>query len=253
MKVVPIAATIVNFGELNAAGYLAHDDVTPAVTDSDELAEFAGRMCYQSWSRPNPATATNAGYLKNIIAQGHFSVLEHASVSFYVEGVSRALLTELERHRHLSYSVVSQRYVHADSMGAVVPPALEDNAATRIYGDDIEFPYLLPEQATRTVRDEFNEAINSAFDAYGVIANRLQQVAGLPRKKALEAARSVLPNATEVKMVVTGNIRAWRDVIAKRYHEAADEEIKAFASEVLTHLRAISPNSVQDIPEVPYA
>ena len=80
-------------------------------TDADFLAEGAGRSCFQSWSRPNPKTRANRDYLANIIRQGHESTLEHASATFYITGVSRALLSELTRHRHLSYSVLSQRYV----------------------------------------------------------------------------------------------------------------------------------------------
>ena len=93
--------------------FLAPADV-PWDTDADggeALVEFAGRACYQSWSKPNPRTATNAGYLKHIIDVGHFSVLEHASVSFYITGISRSCTHELIRHRHFSYSQLSQRYV----------------------------------------------------------------------------------------------------------------------------------------------
>ena len=70
--------------------FLAPPDV-PWSTDAEggpALVEFAGRACYQSWSKPNPRTATNAAYVRHIIDVGHFSVLEHASVSFYITGVS---------------------------------------------------------------------------------------------------------------------------------------------------------------------
>ena len=83
-------------------------------TDADggqALAEFAGRACYESWHKPNPATATNAGYLRHILEVGHLSVLEHGSVTLYLRGVSRSLTHELVRHRHLSFSQLSQRYV----------------------------------------------------------------------------------------------------------------------------------------------
>ena len=93
--------------------FVAPSDV-PWSTDADggqALLEFAGRACYQSWSKPNPKTATNAGYLQHIIDVGHFSVLEHASVSFYITGISRSCTHELIRHRHFSYSQLSQRYV----------------------------------------------------------------------------------------------------------------------------------------------
>src|SRR5262245_62842939 len=85
-------------------------------TDADggeALAEFAGRACYQSWSKPNPATATNATYLAHILEVGHLSVLEHGTATFYLTGVSRSLSHEFVRHRHFSYSQLSQRYVPA--------------------------------------------------------------------------------------------------------------------------------------------
>lgn len=237
MKVKVIARTEV-IDEPN--GYTCGE--IPCPTDGDELAEMAGRACYQSWNRPNPATATNEGYLKNIIDQGHFSVLEHASISFYVEGVSRALLTELERHRFLSFSVVSQRYVRHQDDDYVVPPAIADNPDA-VVKKGPNFSWRLDQ--------EFEAQWFEAYDSYNYIADALI-AKGLPKKKALEAARSVLPNATETKFVVTGNIRCWRDVISKRYHEAADAEIRQFSTEVLKHLRDYAPNSVQDIPEEPY-
>ena len=229
MRVTPIAATSFYIHNAEQVGWKNNDEPTHLL---DALAEFSGRMCYQSWERPNPATATNKGYLDNILNQGHFSVLEHASVSFYVEGVSRSLLTELERHRFLSFSVISQRYVRQDPEGVVTPPAIREHFDS--------------------VGSVFDYAADVAFDSYETIA-ALLTMGGLPRKQALEDARSVLPNATEVKMVVTGNIRAWRDVLGKRHHEAADAEIREFADEVLGWLRLYCPNSVQDIPEEPYS
>ena len=113
--------------------FLAPADV-PWSTDADggqALVEFAGRACYQSWSKPNPRTATNASYLKHIIDVGHFSVLEHASVSFYITGISRSCTHELIRHRHFSYSQLSQRYVPENDAQVVVPPGLEDDPELR--------------------------------------------------------------------------------------------------------------------------
>src|SRR5246127_2015776 len=110
--------------------FLAPRDV-PWTTDADggpAPVEFARRACYQSWSKPNPRTATNAGYIKHIIDVGHFSVLEHASVSFYITGISRSCTHELIRHRHFSYSQLSQRYVPEKESQVVVPPGMEDDA-----------------------------------------------------------------------------------------------------------------------------
>lgn len=198
-------------------------------TDADALGEAAGRICYQSWGRKNPATAHNAGYLANILDHGHFSVLEHASVTFLVRGVSRALLAELTRHRHLSYSVVSQRYVDYAETLPVVPPAIE--SAGNSWAEDV-------------VRQQYREAVQ----AYELLVEDLTG-RGLSRKAAREAARCVLPNAAPVDMIVTGNLRAWRDVLGKRYSKHADAEIQQFASAVLGHLRSVAPNSVQDIPQ----
>lgn len=199
-------------------------------TDADGIAEAAGRLCYKSFDRPNPKTARNEDYLKNIIDQGHFSVLEHSSVSFLVRGVSRALLAELTRHRHLSFSVVSQRYVDYSETEPVIPPAVDKSS---LAADGIENAYQY------------------ALAVYEDLVEHLQEK-GFKRKQAREAARAVLPNAAPVDMVVTGNLRALRDMLQKRHHVAADAEIQVFAQKVLEHLRAIAPASVQDIPEEPY-
>src|SRR5258706_4986057 len=114
------------------------DDV-PWSTDAEggqALAEFAGRACYQSWDKPNPATATNAGYLAHILEVGHLSVIEHGVATFYLTGVSRSFTHELVRHRHLSYSQLSQRYV-PDGEAAMGGPDL-------IAGDP-ELPRLFTE------------------------------------------------------------------------------------------------------------
>src|SRR5437660_4048564 len=105
------------------------DDV-PWETDADggqALAEFAGRACYQSWSKPNPRTATNAGYLRHILEVGHLSVIEHGVVTFYLTGVSRSLTHELIRHRHFSYSQLSQRYVPERNAAVVEPEVIADD------------------------------------------------------------------------------------------------------------------------------
>jgi thymidylate synthase (FAD) len=228
LKVDVLASTLLEADVLTEAyGYDAWNGETTG--DADALSEAAGRICYKSFDRPNPDTARNADYLGNILTQGHYSVLEHASVTFLVRDVSRALLTELSRHRHLSFSVVSQRYVDYANTTPVTPPALK--------GTEGEAALI--------------SAYNYAVGRYEALTRELR-ASGLSRKKAREAARSVLPNAAPVDMVVTGNLRAWRDVLGKRWHVAADAEIRDFAGLVLDHLRDVAPNSVQDVPTTPY-
>lgn len=234
MLVVPIAKTILlPLAITKQTPYKMHDTELAGghgiPTAIDELAEIAGRNCYQSWDRPNPKTGSNEGYLQNIIGQTHFSVMEHGSVTFFVSGVSRSLLAELTRHRHLSFSVVSQRYVDANDLGMVLPPILEDLDSDQAYA-----------------HAEYGAAYTHALQIYDNLVEIFVQQ-GYKRKEAREAARAVLPNLMDSPMVVTGNMRAWRDVLSKRYHIAADREIQAFAEAVLSHLRVFAPNSVQDI------
>src|SRR5687768_6539802 len=238
MKVIPIAATKLFDHAINTeTPYKQHQmfEVESVPADIDELAELAGRNCYQSWHRPSPKTATNHGYLHNIISQQHFSVMEHGSVTFYVEGVSRSLLAELSRHRHLSLSVVSQRYVDANDLMPVIPP---------IVG-------LLPPSEQAWTEADLKQHWNAGLELYNNLVELFVEH-GYKRKEAREAARAVLPNMTDTPLVVTGNIRAWRDVLFKRYHLAADKEIQNFSKEILKHLCVLCPNSVQDIPSEMY-
>ncbi len=206
----------------------------PWTTDADggqALAEFAGRACYQSWTKPNPATATNAGYLRHILEVGHLSVLEHGTVSFYITGVSRSLTHELIRHRHFSYSQLSQRYVPERDAAMVEPDVI---------ADDPELSEL------------FRKAAADALSAYTDLLTGLEQRfadvpnATLRRKQARQAARAILPNATETRIVVTGNYRAWRHFVAMRASEHADVEIRALAIECLRQLQHEVPNVFGD-------
>ena len=208
--------------------FVAPPDV-PWSTDADggqALVEFAGRACYQSWSKPNPKTATNAGYLQHIIDVGHFSVLEHASVSFYITGISRSCTHELIRHRHFSYSQLSQRYVPEDESQIVVPPGLEDD-------DELRRILVEAADASRATYAELLSRLEAKFAD--------QPNAILRRKQARQAARAVLPNATETRIVVTGNYRAWRHFIAMRASEHADVEIRRLAIACLRQLAGVAP------------
>jgi thymidylate synthase (FAD) len=203
-------------------------------TDADggqALAEFAGRACYQSWKKPNQATATNAGYLHHILEVGHLSVLEHGTVTFYLTGISRSLTHELIRHRHFSYSQLSQRYVPERDAAMVEPEVIAED----------------PE-----LHQRFVTATEAAVAAYTELLEGLEKKfadvehATLRRKQARQAARAVLPNATETRIVVTGNYRAWRHFIAMRASEHADVEIRSLAIACLRELNRVAPNVFAD-------
>jgi thymidylate synthase (FAD) len=220
--------------------FVAPHDV-PWSTDADggqALLEFAGRACYQSWSKPNPKTATNAGYLQHIIDVGHFSVLEHASVSFYITGISRSCTHELIRHRHFSYSQLSQRYVPENESQIVVPPGMEDD-------DELRRILLEAADASRATYTELLRRLEAKFAD--------QPNAILRRKQARQAARAVLPNSTETRIVVTGNYRAWRHFIAMRASEHADVEIRRLAIACLRQLVDVAPAVFGDFQVSPLA
>ncbi len=208
--------------------FLAPSDV-PWDTDADggqALVEFSGRACYQSWSKPNPRTATNAAYIKHIIDVGHFAVLEHASVSFYITGVSRSCAHELVRHRHFSFSQLSQRYVPSDDASVVIPPGLENDPELREV-------VLAAADASRAAYLDVLAKLEAKLED--------QPNAVLRRKQARQTARAVLPNDTETRIVVTGNYRAWRHFVAMRASEHADVEIRRLAIACLRELAAAAP------------
>ncbi|UIZ91442.1 FAD-dependent thymidylate synthase [Corynebacterium sp. CNCTC7651] len=195
-------------------------------TDAEALVEFAGRACYETWEKPNPHTRANDAYLRHIIDVGHDALLEHATATVYIRGLSRAAGNELLRHRHFSFSQLSQRYVHAGGGEVVVPDAIaEDEDLTRLF--------LRAVDDARFVHDELLAALEENMAA--------EPNALLRAKKARQAARAILPNATETRFVVTGNYRAWRGFIAARASEHADTEIRALAIRCLEVLREQSP------------
>lgn len=192
------------------------------------LIEFAGRLCYESFDLPNEATKTNKRYIQNIVEQGHESVLEHVSVTFYVEGVSRNLSHELIRHRHLSFSELSQRFVNMNDANYIIPPLFREN-----YGAD--------KIKLREVED------GGTVHKYNWNVRGAQEELGANRKQAREAARYVLPQATETKLVVSGNLRAWRDVLKKRLSVHADAEIQELAQKIHAILVEEYPDVFADI------
>jgi thymidylate synthase (FAD) len=208
------------------------------------LCETAGRICYMSFARPRPGG--NAAYLEHIKQSGHGSVLEHAVWNLLITGVSRSLTHELVRHRAgFGFSQLSQRYVD-ESVAEYVEPD--------IIANDPELHAL------------WVQAIEQAHAAYvrlsELLAEKLRQPEWtsrwLPegasttdrRKAARQAARSVLPNATETKIFVTANARALRHFLEQRGSRHAEPEIRKLANRLLDLLQKESPNLFGDYQRV---
>lgn len=207
--------------------FIRHGKDRPA--DADLTAEQAGRLCYLSYHRPNLKTAWNKDYLLNIQNQKHFSVLGHAGASIYIDGVTRNCTHEIIRHRWFAFSEVSQRYIDATGLDLVRHPGLNPLVAE---DGDLE--------------DMIVDLFEGSHQLYEMIVENLTDNHGLSRKEARQAARNVLLSATETKILMSGNLRAWRDFLEQRLSPAADVEIREVALAVLAIMKAEFPSSFQD-------
>jgi thymidylate synthase (FAD) len=195
----------------------------------EHLAEVAGRLCYMSFAKPRPGG--NATYLGHILEVGHGSVLEHAVWNFVFTGCSRSLTHELVRHRHFGYSQLSQRYVDESVAEYVEPDCIaQDPELHRLWLDSIAASHQAYVKLTESLLDKFQEEPDRT----------------LRRKLARQAARSVLPNATETKIFVTGNARAFRHFVEMRASRHAEVEIRKLAIKVLQILQQEAPNIFGD-------
>ena len=196
---------------------------------AEKLCETAGRICYMSFGK---GRKTNEEYLGNIISVRHGSVLEHAVWNFIVTGVSRSFTHELVRHRAgFAYSQLSQRYVDESTCDFIEPDCI---------AEDPEL-HATWEAAVRQSHEAYCKLVDGLAEKYA------DEPSGtLRRKLARQAARSVLPNATETKIFVTGNGRAWRNFIELRANEYAEIEIRRVAVKILRVLQAEAPNVFGD-------
>ena len=204
------------------------DSIRAGKDESAAIAEISARLCYMSYGR---GRRDIADFINNLLHHKDGSVFEHINYGFVFTGVSRSLTHELVRHRAgFAYSQRSQRYVDESGGRFVAPPALADEA------DD-------------EAASAFNAAIERASESYAALVDALQtaipreqfEYATDHRKAIRQAARAVLPNATETKIFVTANVRAWRHFVEMRGSAFADVEIRRLAIMVLEALQVEAP------------
>ncbi|MBS7616645.1 FAD-dependent thymidylate synthase [Candidatus Bathyarchaeota archaeon] len=151
--------------------------------------------------------------VKRVTGYGHASVIEHASFTFSIEEVSRAMTHQLVRHRIASYTQQSQRYVTYDTLKQyVIPPSINGNSEAKKI---------------------FDKALESVSEAY----NKLLQ-AGVPK----EDARYILPNAAKTNIVVTMNARELRHFFNLRCCARSQWELREVAIEMLRQVKKIAPS-----------
>jgi thymidylate synthase (FAD) len=225
-----------------------YEDKNYPIIDEDHpgdiLPEFAGRVCYDSFGG-KAGRKTNKSYIKHIIEVGHGSVLEHASVTFLIRGVSRGFTHELVRHRvGTAFSQASTRYCDGDSMDTVLPQ-------------------LLLSLGDQELIDEYENALCSIREAYKYVLERTQSVAEAKaeemgydltkrgervrlRKNVRSCARSLLPIGTEAPITFSANYRTLRHIFVARGAPAAELEIRRVVLMMLEEMQSRAPHCFGD-------
>lgn len=215
------------------------DHETSWQTDSERgselIVELAGRVCYLSFG-DKQFRKTNADYIGNLINQGHGSVLEHAVWDLLITGVSRSLTHELVRHRAgTGISQLSQRYVDESTADFVEPAVIAGDA-------DLHAIWLRAIESAHQAYIDLVEGLATKVEREHPELKRTQR-----RKMAREAARSVLPNATETKLLFSANARALRWILTLRGSDGAEPEIRRLAVKLARVMRQEAPNLFGDI------
>lgn len=205
--------------------------VTPKVKliryteDPEATVALAAKLCYSDKElddlTENILAGDNSKFISRLMDMGHLSPVEHASFTFSVEGVSRAFLAQITRHRIASFSVRSQRYVSEDSFNYVIPPAIEELGAAAVA--------------------RFVGQMDTIMDWY-----RDWQGALGRGEKSNEDARFILPNACETKMIVTMNARELMHFFSLRCCNRAQWEIRAVAWQMMRAVMEVAPNLFRD-------
>lgn len=180
----------------------------------EKVIEKAGRNCYQSEEK---ITNESCGpFIRGIVKSGHHSVLEHGYATFKIENVSRALMAQLTRHRLSSFSIKSQRYVDESDFDFIIPDSIGDH-------EDALFDYL---SCMKIIEETYQK-----LREYGI-------------KK--EDARMVLPNSATTDIVMSANMRQWRNILKLRLEKSAQWEIRDMAEDILAILSEHAPNVFYD-------
>jgi len=208
-------------------------ELLDSTKDALEVIYAACRQCYSSdfayniFKKGQSNKEETAKFVKQVIASGHESPLEHVKFTFAIEGVSRALTHQLVRHRLASYSQQSQRYVKASDFGYIIPPSMENN----------------PE-----MKKEFLSTMQTIQKSYDKLIKLFEQNSK-KGEKANQDARFVLPQASETKIVVTMNVRELLHFFKERCCTRAQWEIRSLANKMLEICKKTLPEVFADAGE----
>lgn len=187
----------------------------------ERVVAASARQCYSKFSAVKAigdlTEADIERLLKKVIESGHLSVLEHASFTFAIEGISRACSHQLVRHRIASYSQQSQRYVKFDEIDFIVPESIAKD---------------------EKMREKFTEVLELCKKCYKEMLE-----GGIPA----EDARYILPQATPTKIVVTMNARSLINFFELRCCLSAQWEIRKLAEEMLSLVKGVAPRIFKNV------
>ena len=208
--------------------------------DADKIVAAAAKLCYAKSDIANLMDGLTPekteSFLKILSDLGHESPVEHASFTFGIEGVSRALLAQITRHRIASFSVQSQRYVSKLDFDYITPPEIEAIPEAKA-----EFVKAMEEDAEHY--EKLRELLTEKHKAVLIAEGKDEKTATKAAEKmANEDARFVLPNACDTKIIMTMNVRSLFHFFELRCCNRAQWEIRELATEMLRLVKGVAPN-----------
>jgi len=207
--------------------------------DPERIVASAAKLCYSSSGvceiKENLSNESTEKFIKNLLAMGHTSPIEHVSFTFAIEGISRVLSHQLVRHRLASYSQQSQRYVALNQFEYIIPPSIEKNEkAKMIFEQTMESDQKAYDDLVNILKPRlYDEEIKSGKTEKAAVREA--------EKRAIEDARFVFPNACETKIVVTMNARSLYNFFEHRCCNRAQWEIRALAFDMLKLVKEVAP------------
>ena len=208
-----------------------------------KMLETIGRICHGS--KPNATPDSAERFIRMIIRLGHESVLEHVSVTVYVE-CDRAMAQQWTRHRIAAYTMESQRYVTYKEVRFIDPEFRSKSGGDRHYSKGLVdhaagCPSAEPvPEDVKALYAAFDQACSTAEHEYQMLRN-----SGAPP----EDARVVLPNCTRTVFYTTANLRSWRHFFEMRCAPGAQHNIRAVSTDLLKQFHQALPAVFQDIVE----
>lgn len=223
-------------------------ELPPHDAASENIIAQAGKVCYDSYGRDGNAVES---HVKNLVKSGHLSVIEHVHVGLFLAGISRGCSHEIVRHRMFNYSQRSTRYTAEDDAAIVLDPFYADIYAREHF------------ERADWEQEELDNFLGSCDDALAryrssvrnlsAISEDTREQLGLPinprdfRKWVRGKARQLLPHALETRMVMTGNLRAWRHFLVMRTSRHAEAEIRRLADLIYGVLMPLAPAVFADM------